>query len=178
MDIEKKIALVCGVSVDQNDTGPSGEKRGFQSQGQSPPVCTLVPSFPSHHFPPPILNRLMDLGSYRSPQHLCPSDFPSWIFLDLLASAGWCLHGNEVWGGRCGDKLSPFVINCHCFVLPGVCSPLSPGGGKAGQKDSATGLPPASETGWGEYNQENCLQREPRRGDYNRTPTFCGGILP
>ena len=49
-----------------------------------------------------------------------------------------------MWG-----QLSPFVINCHCFVLPGVCSPLSPGGGKAGQKDSATALPLSSETGLG-----------------------------
>lgn len=52
-------------------------------------------------------------------------------------------------GRRCGDKLNPFVINCHCSVLPGMCSPLSPGRGKAGQKDSAKGLPQPLRLGGG-----------------------------
>lgn len=43
--------------------------------------------------------------------------------------------GRGTWG-----QLRPFVISCHCFVLPSVRSQLSPGEGKAEQRDSAGGL--------------------------------------
>lgn len=67
-------------------------------------------------------------------------------FMDISWSLGfgWLVSpwqqgvGRGTWG-----QLSPFVINCHCFVLLGVCSQLSPGGGKAEQRDSADGQPPA-----------------------------------
>ena len=43
-------------------------------------------------------------------------------------------------------QLGPSAISCHCFVLPGVCSPLSSGGGKVEQRDLAGGLRPPSDT--------------------------------
>lgn len=43
-------------------------------------------------------------------------------------------------------QLGPFVISCHCFVPPGVCSPLSSGGGKVEWRDLAGGLCAPSDT--------------------------------
>lgn len=43
-------------------------------------------------------------------------------------------------------QLGPSVISCHCFVLPGVCSLLSSGGGKVERRDLAGGLCPPSDT--------------------------------
>ena len=80
--------------------------------------------------------------------------------------------GRGTWG-----QLSPFVISCHCFVLPSVCSQLSPGEGKAEQRDSAGGLLPPSDTSDGGCSYGNCLQREPRRGDYNQVLAFSGRII-
>lgn len=69
---------------------------------------------------PSTFDGLMDLlDLYWIPQHLCPLDCPSWIFLDLLALADWCLHGNKEWGGGHGGSLvhlSSIATVLFCLV--------------------------------------------------------------
>lgn len=120
LDIEKKIELwqvvstcirMTQVPVERKDSSSFKDKGHLFVLWSSVPLLTTLP-----------LNLWWIHGSsclILIPQHLCPLDCPSWIFLDLLALADWCLHGNKEWGGRHGGSLvhlSSIATVLFCLV--------------------------------------------------------------
>lgn len=64
-------------------------------------------------------------GSGRVSQHLCPLRCPR-----IAAAHAW---PGSPWQRGHGMLCSPFVTNCHCFVLPCMRARLCHGGGEEEQ---------------------------------------------